>query len=128
AEEKQSEPDEISKEIGKPFGDRSFINRIRTHKLGVGVIVAALIIGITTLIYFLSLNRQEPQPPRALIRLTFDAGLQSEPTWSPDGRWIAYSSDRNGNFDIWVKPVAGGDPVQVTKSPAHDWQPDWSPD
>src|SRR5262249_22184157 len=26
------------------------------------------------------------------------------------------------------KPVAGGNPVQVTTSPAHDWQPDWSPD
>jgi Tol biopolymer transport system component len=27
-----------------------------------------------------------------------------------------------------VKQVGGGDPVQVTKSPEHDWQPDWSPD
>ena len=60
--------------------------------------------------------------------MTFDAGLQSEPAWSPDGRFIAYSSDKSGNFDIWVQPVGGGDAVQVTKSPAHDWQPDWSPD
>src|SRR5262249_5584742 len=37
-------------------------------------------------------------------------------------------SDRGGNFDIWVQPVSGGEPVQVTKSSAHDWQPDWSPD
>ena len=35
---------------------------------------------------------------------------------------------KSKNFDIWVQPVGGGDPVQVTKSPAHDWQPDWSPD
>ncbi len=69
-----------------------------------------------------------PPPQRVLSRVTFDAGLQSEPTWSPDGLFIAYSSDRNGNFDVWVKPVAEGDPVQVTKSSAHDWQPDWSPD
>jgi Tol biopolymer transport system component/DNA-binding winged helix-turn-helix (wHTH) protein len=126
-EQKQSEPDEISKEPGATFGDKGFTNRIRSHKLAIGVILAALIIGIIALIYLRSLNRQQPQPPLALIRLTFDAGLQSEPTWSPDGRWIAYSSDRSGNFDIWVRPIAGGDPVQVTKSPAHDWQPDWSP-
>src|SRR5262245_3378217 len=126
--QKQSEPDEISQEPGATFGDRGFINRVRDHKDGIGVILAAFFIGIITLIYFRSLNREQPQPPRALIRLTFDPGMQSEPTWSPDGRWIAYSSDLSGNFDIWFKPVGGGNPVQVTKSPAHDWQPDWSPD
>jgi Tol biopolymer transport system component len=65
---------------------------------------------------------------RALTRITFDDGLQSEPTWSPDGRYIAYSSDRGGKFDIWVQQVSGGDPIQITKGPGHHWQPDWSPD
>src|SRR6476659_8277195 len=65
---------------------------------------------------------------RNLTRLTFGEGLQTDPTFSPDGRFIAYASDRSGNFDIWVQPVAGGDPVQVTKSPAPDTQPAWSPD
>ena len=63
-----------------------------------------------------------------LTRITFDDGLQSEPTWSPDGRYIAYSSDRGGKFDIWVQQVSGGDPIQITKGPGHHWQPDWSPD
>jgi serine/threonine protein kinase/Tol biopolymer transport system component len=61
-------------------------------------------------------------------RLTFDAGLQTDVTFSPDGRFIAYASDRSGNFDIWVQPVDSGDPVQITKEPAHDVQPAWSPD
>jgi Tol biopolymer transport system component/DNA-binding winged helix-turn-helix (wHTH) protein len=65
---------------------------------------------------------------RSLTRITFDEGLQSGPTWSPDGRYIAYSSDRGGKFDIWVQQVSGGNPVQVTKAPGHNWQPDWSPD
>ncbi len=65
---------------------------------------------------------------RNLTRLTFDQGLETDPTFSPDGRFIAYASDRGGNFDIWVQPIAGGDPVQVTKSPASDTQPSWSPD
>ena len=68
------------------------------------------------------------RPQRQLTRLTFDPGLQTNPTFSPDGRFIAYASDRGGNFDVWVQPVAGGSPVQVTNSPAADTQPSWSPD
>lgn len=37
---------------------------------------------------------------RGLTRLTFDDDLQFGVTWSPDGRFIAYSSDRGGKFDI----------------------------
>jgi Tol biopolymer transport system component len=65
---------------------------------------------------------------RTLSRLTQGPGLQTDATWSPDGRFIAYASDRAGNFDVWVQPVAGGDPVQVTRSDAQDTQPEWSPD
>ena len=54
---------------------------------------------------------------RTLARLTFDDGLQIGATWSPDGRFIAYSSDRGGKFDIWVQQVSGGDPVRITKGP-----------
>ncbi len=70
----------------------------------------------------------KPSGQRALTRLTFDDGLQIGATWSPDGRFIAYSSNRGGKFDIWVQQVSGGDPVQITKGPGHNWQPDWSPD
>jgi DNA-binding winged helix-turn-helix (wHTH) protein len=65
---------------------------------------------------------------RTLTRLTFDEGLQTEPTWSPDARYVAYSSDRGGKFDIWIQQVSGGNPIQVTKRPGQNWQPDWSPD
>lgn len=69
-----------------------------------------------------------PPPQRTLTRITFDDGLQSEPTWAPDGRYIAYSSDRGGKFDVWVQQVSGGDPIRITKGPGHHWQPAWSPD
>ena len=75
-----------------------------------------------------SLARSTAPVQRTLTRLTFGPGLQTDVTWSPDGRFIAYASDKAGNFDIWVQPVGGGDPVQVTRSPAQDTQPDWSPD
>ena len=109
------------------------IRGIKRHKRGLAVALAASLVGVAAIIYAAPLIRQRFQTGQAplqrkLSRLTYDTGLQSEPTWSPDGNMIAYSSDRGGNFDIWVQPVSEGNPVQVTTSPAHDWQPDWSPD
>jgi Tol biopolymer transport system component/DNA-binding winged helix-turn-helix (wHTH) protein len=80
--------------------------------------------------FFIYRHLQSPASlaQRTLTRLTFDDGLQIGATWSPDGRFIAYSSNRGGKFDIWVQQVSGGDPVQITKGPGRNWQPDWSPD
>jgi serine/threonine protein kinase len=70
-----------------------------------------------------------PAPQRRLTQVTFGAGLQAEPTWSPKGDFLAYSSDRGGNFDIWVQQVGSGEPfLQLTKESGHNWQPSWSPD
>ena len=60
-------------------------------------------------------------------RLTYGSGLQTDVSWSPDGRRIAYAWNRGGNFDIWVQSIDGGDPTQVTSSPGDDRQPAWSP-
>jgi len=104
----------------------------RSHKRGLILVSIALGLVIVAVAYATSFIRQkfrDEQPAmRSLWQLTDGTGLQSHPSWSPDGRMIAYSSGRSGNFDIWVQQVDGGNPIQVTKSPAHDWQPDWSPD
>jgi Tol biopolymer transport system component len=47
---------------------------------------------------------------------------------SPDGKWLAYDSDRNGQADIWRVPLAGGAAEQVTRSPNHEFVNGWSPD
>jgi dipeptidyl aminopeptidase/acylaminoacyl peptidase len=65
-----------------------------------------------------------PEP----IPLTFEGGLQTDPSISPDGQWVAYTSSGGGNFDIWIRRLSGGDPVKVTHDEAADSQPDWSPD
>src|SRR5215468_9394829 len=92
--------------------------------------LAALVTAVLTVALISRRSQDDPPAPqqRKLWQLTFDPGLESEPSWSPDGRMIAYSSDRSGNFDIWVRPVSEGDPVRVTTSEAHDWQPDWAPE
>ena len=63
-----------------------------------------------------------------LQQFTYDRGLQQHPAWSRDGGRITYSSDHQGNADIWVQAVTHSEPLRITSHPAHDWEPDWSPD
>src|SRR5581483_1764325 len=42
------------------------------------------------------------------------------PVWSPDGKWIAFASDRNGNFDVFIVPSAGGVSRQLTVHSANE--------
>jgi len=50
--------------------------------------------------------------PRALTVEGFEEGL---PSWSRDGQWIYYASNRGGAWQIWKSPAAGGEAVQVTQ-------------
>jgi DNA-binding winged helix-turn-helix (wHTH) protein len=63
-----------------------------------------------------------------LRQLTFDAGVQRDPTWSPDGAWLAYAADRGGNLDLYRRSLTDPTPLQLTSDPADESQPDWSPD
>jgi serine/threonine protein kinase/Tol biopolymer transport system component len=65
-----------------------------------------------------------------LQRLTSDSGLILFPAISRDAKLLAYASDRSGdgNLDIWVRQVGGGDPIRLTRDPADDDEPDFSPD
>jgi Tol biopolymer transport system component len=63
------------------------------------------------------------------VQLTAAAGVEDYPSWSPDGRMIAYQSEQRGNLDIWVIQVGGAQPVNRTAdSSADDMYPSWSPD
>ncbi|MGH9603269.1 MAG: protein kinase domain-containing protein, partial [Terriglobales bacterium] len=65
---------------------------------------------------------------RQVARLTHDPGLSEWPTWSPDGKLLAFASDRSGNFEIYVRRIEGGQDVNVTSDPGQDYQPAFSPD
>ena len=66
---------------------------------------------------------------RQLVNLTNNSDSRDEtPTWSPDGSHIAFSSNRDGNFDIYVMKVNGGSLTNLTDHGNEDKQPAWSPD
>ena len=69
--------------------------------------------------------------PGTTIRtqLTSSAVLDAFPAWSPDGRALAYASDRAGRFEIFMRELAaGGDRMALTADGQHNVQPAWSPD
>lgn len=65
---------------------------------------------------------------RVVTRLTSDPAQDVMPSISPDGKFIAFCSNRMGTWDIYMMPTLGGKPVQLTSDNTHDLHPSWSPD
>ena len=64
-----------------------------------------------------------------LTRLTSDAGLTTDPAFSPDGKLLAYASDHSSSgFEIWMRQVSGGEPLQLTHDGFDNREPSFSAD
>ncbi len=61
-------------------------------------------------------------------QLTHADGSDLAPAWSPDRRWIAFQSNRDGNWEIYVMRADGTDTRRLTDDDARDGEPGWSPD
>ena len=61
-------------------------------------------------------------------RLTTHPGNEYFPRFSPDGKWIAFTGEYDGNPDVFVVPAEGGEPRRLTWSPGADQVVGWTPD
>ena len=61
-------------------------------------------------------------------RLTAHPGDELYPKYSPDGKWIAFTGQYDGNNDVFVIPAGGGEPRRLTFHPSNDMVLGWSPD
>jgi tricorn protease len=61
-------------------------------------------------------------------RLTTGVGREFSPLFSPDGQWIAFTGEYDGNVDVYVMPASGGVPRRLTYHPGPDQLAAWTPD
>lgn len=61
-------------------------------------------------------------------QLTTQASYECTPIWSPDGKQIAFASDRNGNFDVFIMPANGGTAQRLTTHSAAELPSAFTPD
>ena len=62
------------------------------------------------------------------VPLTIHEAQDMMPVWSHDGKYIAFASDRYGNFDVFVMPATGGSPTRISHNSAGDYPFDFSID
>jgi TolB protein len=79
-------------------------------------------------LWSLAVPTSEPVSAYGGTQLTFDQEGIEGIALSRDGKWLAFDSDRSGNYDIWKMPAAGGQPIQLTTDLAGDHVQSWSPD
>jgi dipeptidyl aminopeptidase/acylaminoacyl peptidase len=75
-----------------------------------------------THIYLASMDGSDP------IQLTCGQASSANPQWSPDGEWIAFTSRRSGQNNVWLIPTRGGEAQQITDVQAGVSSFKWSPD
>src|SRR5262249_34001685 len=97
------------------------------------LIILAMICGVLLIAAFViwkTLTRPRPTEATNVLRtvqITTWTGFDLNPALSPDGNSIAYSSDHNGNFEIYVKPLTpGARELQLTTDGEQNFEPAWS--
>jgi serine/threonine protein kinase/Tol biopolymer transport system component len=99
-------------------------------RLAWAVAVLAVLVAAGAMVGLLETARPNPSVGSRMrfSPVTNFAGVEAQPTLSPDGRSVAFVSNRSGQWDIYVGLVSGGNLVRITNDPNVEIWPRWSPD
>ena len=89
--------------------------------------IAASVVAIGLLIW----SRAVPRPVDSAVnlqRITDFVGMEEQPAASPDGKTAAFIAPVDGRRQVWVRLLAGGAPLQITRDDVDHEQPRWTPD
>ncbi len=117
------------RDSGSSDGGRGLHRPMRSRLLMFNAPIA--ILALVTIAAVLWVKRRGSETPTLkVIPLTTYSGRQRMPSLSPDGSRVAFSWDgeKQDNFDIYIRMVAGEPPRRLTTDPAPDLYPVWSPD
>jgi eukaryotic-like serine/threonine-protein kinase len=117
-----SDPGKLGIEVSPDFSAR------RWRRVFVPVLAVLALTAAGAIYYSQRFSKKEA--PLKVVPLTTYPGLQSAPSFSPDGSQIAFSwnGEKQDNFDIYVQLVIGGQPLRLTTDPQPEISPVWSPD
>ncbi len=103
--------------------------RARRHAVipGVAVLAGVAVAAIAFVAGRLTVG-ESPSSEVRVHRLTDWAGLEETPAISPDGRSVVFVASTGGSRQIWLRLVAGGSPLQLTRDTGDHLFPRWSPD
>jgi Tol biopolymer transport system component len=121
------ELDAVPTLISKP----SLSSIVKPRRWPTVALVVLIVAGASFGIYKLWTRSREITPPVVtnIARVTAWSGLDAQPTLSPDGNSVAYSSNHNGTFEIYIKQLTpGGREIQLTSDGQENFQPSWSSD
>ncbi|HVH87979.1 MAG TPA: protein kinase, partial [Terriglobales bacterium] len=92
------------------------------------LLMAVLLAAAAGFVLSRMLIHSKPRTPIALRRLTDFVGMEESPALSPDGKSVAFTADVSGRRQVWVRLLAAGPPLQVTRDDADHQSPRWSAD
>ena len=117
-------PEPVEKSSMPPSAVVAPASRLPWIIAGIAVAVAA-----GTLVPWPFVDRSAmPSQNIQVLRLTDLVGLEEAPALSPDGKTVAFVAPVQGRRQIWVRLLAGGAPLAVTRDDSDHYDPRWSPD
>jgi dipeptidyl aminopeptidase/acylaminoacyl peptidase len=97
--------------------------------IALGIIILALVGYLIYKAYFVRPYGSDGKVSRFIPFATMP-GIESHPRFSPDGKFLAFTSEGQSdyNIDVYIKLVNQGEVLRITTNPAEDTNPVWSPD